>query len=690
MRSEIIVSIFFLFFGVIDPHLSAQNYNPDIGKDTVALEEYVISSTLPVNNPKIEKFFITNYFSTIDNLASRLEGMSLIKRGPYAMEPQLSGFSGGQLNITIDGMKMFGACTDKMDPVTSYIEPTNLKSISIQKGAKGCQNGCTTGGSIDMSLSEPNNNNIHKLFSTASYGSESVSNGRNYLFTVGDSKKTLQWAFNAVYRKNDLYTNGRGEKVPFSQFEKSNSHLVIKYLADSVNRFKTDLLYDLAQNVGYPALTMDVGIARAVLFALEYERKKINKLKLKLYYNSIFHVMDDSKRDSVFYLKNKENGQTDLVYMHMDMPGRSSTLGSYIQKDYLLKGKNLLSIKLDSYVNHSLAEMTMHMQYPGQAPEFPMYLQTWPEMIRNITGIYIQNTKFISNRLIFNTNGRIDYSTDIPQSHFARDQFSVLNTNVKPDYRNFSKGVDCGIQYQIAKPVSINLETGWSERIPTLGERFGFYLFNAYDGYDYIGNPNLSTEKSGFGKIDLMYSVPSLKIKFSQSYYMVQDYIMGIRSNEIPPMNFYTNGTRIYSNISGVQIISYDLQMICNPVKELTVFLLTKLTKGKLNSGEPLPLIAPLKNIISLNYEKHNYHIQLENETSLKQDRINSDYGETVTPSFTLFKLKAGNHFHFLRNIVDWNIEIANLFNTSYYEHLDWGRILRPGRSFNFFIRYSY
>ena len=116
-------------------------HGTDVLKDTVNLEEVMVSANLPLNNNDVVDFYRKNHFATLDNINARLDGMSLIKRGAYALEPQLHGFSGGQLNVTIDGMKMFGACTDKMDPVTSYIEPTNLKNITIQQGTNGSLNG---------------------------------------------------------------------------------------------------------------------------------------------------------------------------------------------------------------------------------------------------------------------------------------------------------------------------------------------------------------------------------------------------------------------------------------------------------------------------------------------------------------------------------------------------------------------
>lgn len=659
--------------------------------DTIKLKEITVTSTVPLNDRQIERFYKTNYFSTIDNLTSHLDGISLIKRGSYAMEPQMNGFSGGQLNITIDGMKMFGACTDKMDPVTSYIEPVNLKSITLEHGTNGGIHGNNIGGSIDMALQEPEIGRNHPFYSSASYGYESVSNSRNALLSMGYVSRKWQWVINGVHRKNDNYSAGNGEIIKFSQFKKSNIHTALKYVADSISSIKADLLYDLASGVGYPALPMDVSKARAVISGIEYRRLKPGyELLAKIYYNSVLHIMDDSARDSLFFVSNSTTGKQDSVIMRMDMPGWSNTFGAFIQYKIKLNDRNRLLIKADNYINNSLAEMTMHMHFMGKPADPPMYLQTWPEMRRNVTGLFVRNITDISEKVNLSINGRIDYNADLLQSDLAQEQFSVFNYKLARGSHRFTKGINASIQFKPAKPLLLTFQTGLSERIPTINELFGFYLFNAYDGYDYIGNPDLKTEKSISGQLTLTWFRNGLKINLSQSYNQLRDYIMGVTNSEIPPMNFYSKGLRIYQNLPGARLAGTDLQVMYNGRKGLTFFMLTKFTWGGLNSGEPLPLIPPLKNLLSICYEWKSWTFQAENEAAMRQNRINLLYGEVKTPSYTVFNIKINRHFMLPGIMMDSSLGITNLFSANYSEHLDWGHIPRPGRSFNFFIKLSW
>ncbi|MBV5283070.1 MAG: TonB-dependent receptor [Paludibacter sp.] len=683
--------IFFLLLIIFSQLCNAQeSTKKNLSADTVKLKELTVTVNIPLTNKNVVDFYRTNQFSTLDNINARLDGMSLIKRGAYALEPQMNGFSGGQLNVTIDGMKMFGACTDKMDPITSYIEPSNLKAIKLKSGTNCSENGCNIGGSVDMTLQEPNVADEQRHFSSVAFGYESISKSRNVLFSVGTGIGKWAWMADGVYRKTENYTAGNGQIVPFSQFEKTNLHTALKYNPDKVNSFKADVLYDIARNVGYPALPMDVSTAKASLFALEYSRKAIVQLKAKLYYNRVIHIMDDSQRDSLYLLKAKPVGKSDSVYMRMDMPGRSSTLGAYVQLIIPWNERNRLTLKADNYTNNSIAEMTMHMRYAGFAPEPAMYMQTWPAMLRNVSGVYVENSTYLSPKLSVTANARVDYTIDHLQSQYGQDQFSVFNYSLGKVQRKLIKSFNLQAQYQIANDMTITATAGHSERMPTIGERLGFYLFNAYDGYDYIGNPYIKTEKSNFLKFAFQLSKSVIKLNVSPSVSFLSDYIMGLTDADIAPMNFYAKGIRVYSNVPKAKLLSMDMQLLYTPLPHYSVFWLSKFTYGEINGGEAMPLIPPLKNVVAFQYQNNEFQLQAECESALSQHRINSSYGEQTTPAYSVFNVKSSYGFLLSKVALHFSAGVTNLFNKVYYEHLDWGRIYRPGRSLELYLKVSY
>ena len=70
--------------------------------------------------------------ASIDEHLAELSHVNLVRRGSYAWEPVVNNMQTERLSTTIDGMKIFYACTDKMDPVTSYVE----SSAGVAEGGR--------------------------------------------------------------------------------------------------------------------------------------------------------------------------------------------------------------------------------------------------------------------------------------------------------------------------------------------------------------------------------------------------------------------------------------------------------------------------------------------------------------------------------------------------------------------------
>lgn len=108
------------------------------------IQEVVIINTQKVSTKEAKPL------TSIDEYLQKAARVSMIRRGAYAWEPTLNSMTTERTLITIDGMKIFGACTDKMDPVTSYVEVSNLSEAVISSGQEGACHGNTIGGAIDL------------------------------------------------------------------------------------------------------------------------------------------------------------------------------------------------------------------------------------------------------------------------------------------------------------------------------------------------------------------------------------------------------------------------------------------------------------------------------------------------------------------------------------------------------------
>lgn len=131
-----------LILAAIEPADTTFSLNRDI-------DEVVVVSAAHSGGKRSAK----GQVASVDEHLAQLAKVSLIRRGTYALEPVVNNMQTERLSTTIDGMKIFYACTDKMDPVTSYVESGNLQSISLNSGLDGNPQATgNIGGSLNLKL----------------------------------------------------------------------------------------------------------------------------------------------------------------------------------------------------------------------------------------------------------------------------------------------------------------------------------------------------------------------------------------------------------------------------------------------------------------------------------------------------------------------------------------------------------
>ena len=612
-------------------------------------------------------FYQSSSLSSTEDILSKIEGVSLIRRGPIGMEPVLRAFSAGQVNVVIDGMKFFGACTDKMDPVTIYTEPVNLKSVDIKYAGDGMAMGASIGGSLNLKLAEAMLNPGKKLSGTMASGFYTAASAVQNILALdyGASKWALR--VSGVYRRAGNYRDGLNRKVDFSQYEKANASISGKYQLSENSILKADVLIDNGWNIGYPALPMDVGNARARVGAITYRNNPkdglIRDLEAKFYVNSIKHAMDDTKRPS--------------VTIHMDMPGWSNTQGTYLEAQLRNRGKHSISMKLDAYHNRVKADMTM---YPANSA--PMYMLTWPVNHQTVTGLYLQDLISLNEKSRIDFKVRMDAAFSKLSDKMGQDQFAVLGYDVSKPVNRMLKNFSTGYTRYLNSEFTLYASAGYSERLPTTSERYGFYLFNRMDNHDYIGNPDLKNESALNAGLNIIYSVNNISVKLSGFTSYLQNYILGQTQTGLSVMTIGADGVRGYTNIPSARISGAESSLNYQFANShFTLNNTLKWVHGRDNSGNPLPLISPLKSITGLRFNHEKLFVQAESELSSGQNRVSTAFGEKTSPGFSIFNLRSSYTFNLAKYNLEFSAGIENILDEAYYEHLDWGKMLRPGRN---------
>ena len=631
--------------------------------DTVAtekvqnLDEVVIVSETGRGRKRSAK----GQVASIDEHLSELKNVSLVRRGSYAWEPVVNNMQTERLSTTIDGMKIFYACTDKMDPVTSYVESGNLQSISLNSGLDGNPQATgNIGGSLDLKLRKAGFDN-DAFHASASAGHEWNGHVQVYGADAALSSHRTYLNAGAFFRHADNYKVGGGDELQFSQFQKVNVFTNAGLRLAEKDMLEATFIFDRATDVGYPALNMDVAKAEGLITSLSYKHLFRNaSWETKAYYNHITHEMDDTKRPD--------------VQIHMDMPGDSWTAGVYSLLTTSHKQHDV-ALNYDLYYNRLFADMTM---YPGGAA--PMYMVTWPDVGTLNTGVAVTDNVSIARNQSLRLSAKMAWQQQRLNNEEGYHALKVFFPGMTDAYHQTTGRIAANYALSI-KNYAFSIGAGWGSRAPTVTEAYGYYLNNTFDQYDYIGNPSLKNESAVELNGAAKFSVLNSQLSVEGNVFLFSNYIIGQFETRLSPMTVGAEGVKVYGNISHATIANVSLSWDWQITEQLRWNKKVSYSSGRDADGDALPLISPISWQSEWIYQHQRFQAQATIKGNARQSNYGEKYGETAAKVWTILNLSASYQciMHNAQCIIRFGVE--NLFDKQYATYADWNHIPQKGRN---------
>ena len=678
------ISIFLLAAGISS---NAQTESAKDSAKALILEEVQIQSGFDFNSQN-NKTKRKDGQARTERLLENIPGVSIISRGAFAQEPVIRGLSDGQIQVNINGMKVFGACTDRMDPSTSYIEPNNLQSIKLNNGPGFEVGAATIGGSLNFTLKEPEVNAAKMLEGYAGTGFESNATAKQILGGIQYSRKRIAFTANAIYKKAENYTPGGNKndlrnsfsnwtkekgfsvdenaRVRFSQYEKWNAGFGLKLLLNENNTLLSNLIIDRANNIGYPALTMDVAFANAGIASVNYKyfkaNRKVQSIESSLYFNRVNHAMDDTKRPA------------EQIIMHMDMPGYSWTAGHFTKTSIQLPHQNL-QFKIENYLNRWHAEMTMY------GSSGAMFMLTIPDAQRWVTGLDVADKIHLNNVMSLVAGTRLEVNLSSVFSDAGKNQLTGIYSG-NPNRNNFLWNAYLQGIFDLSQQWQATLKFAKASRPATLKELYSVYLLNRVDDHEYIGNPSLENEAALNFDASVNYKSAGVVASVKGFSYLFKNYIAGTVVPGVTPTMGAT-GVKQYSNISGARISGGEAFLQINPFRDISVSSVNTYQSGIDNNKNHLPMISPFHSTNKIEWAPgDNWNVFAESVYAAAQNNVSPFYGEKPTPAFNVMNAGFVKAFQLPKQRIVASLTGLNIFNQYYYEHTDVIKLPRQGMNF--------
>jgi iron complex outermembrane receptor protein len=570
-------------------------------------------------------------------------GFSAIKNGGTNGDVTFRGMFGSRIKMLVDGSENLGACPNRMDAPTSYIQPESFDKITVIKGPQTVQ--YATPGSAATVIFQRQPENLSK--DQPYRGQASVlmgSYGRldhNIEAAIGDETKYAR--LNANRSVADDYKDGNDKSI-HSNWERWNTDLALGWNPTD------DSWLELRAGKGdgeaaYAGRSMDGSQFKRESLGLHAEQKNITevikKVEAQVDYSYNDHVMDN------FSLRTPP-----MMAMAMNVTRRTMNARAAITTEW---EKWSAISGLDS--QHNQHAGNMYMQGASVIPsldedlKFQSYgaFSEWTYAIdqdqkvvagARVDQVKIDNLQNAKNRKDTLPSGFIRLEKNLPE-HGLKAYAGIGYVERTPDFWElYSTSTDRGISSTTK----------------------GVTTYRMLDNLD-----NLKTERTA--QLDLGFQAEHGAWSAWASVYagLIKDFIL-LEYNT--PDKRKPLARNVDATIAGAEAgLGYQF------TDHFQTDISTMYAWGKNTSDHrALPQIAPLEGRLNLRYVDEKYSLGLLWRAVAKQNRISLNEGNVVGYDMNAskaFDTLAVNGTYKLTDAVDVSVGIDNVLDKAYTEHLN-------------------
>ena len=605
-----------------------------------------------------------------------VDGVSIIRKGAIANDVVIRGMQKDNINVFLDGVRLHGACPNRMDPPSFHYDFAEVEQVKVIKGPYDLANPGSLGGVIEAVSKKPNRGWDADLSATGgSYDSVNTSAVGSY---GGDTFDAL---LGYAIKYSGVPVSGNGKHITeiypetsanrYKEGEKDGKAYLIntawtKWGYNVSENTRTEIGYSFqdAEHVLYPYLLMDAANDRTNRVNWTYDAQKLSPLvkdaKFQFYWDKVTHLMNDQSRVSSNAMPRTYSMQTDAS---TQVIGAKASSG-------LSVGTGQLNVGID-YYNRNWDATNVRRSYNNYAT-----VNMIPNVYINNVGLFTEYVVPFGEKITLSAGARGDLTWA------TADKSPVFTQTGSTDFTNVSANAQ--LTY---KPI-IGLETyfglGRGTRTPDPQELFmGLPTSMGKPGSQ--GNVNLHSTSNNQMDVGVKYNTDTFYVNGSFFYGYLTDFI-----------NIYQmNATyRSYQNINAIM---WGYELSSQYALPMDLFL-----KGSLSytwgdnrdKHQPLSEMPPLHGSIGIRYDNNAFFFEAVENLSSKQERTDPSLQELPTAGYVTTDMKTG--FRFEKLAVYGGVN--NLFDIQYYNYLSYQRdpfasglkVPENGRNFYVTVQYTF
>jgi len=604
-----------------------------------------------------------------------IAGISAGRMGGHGVDPVVRGQSQNRLNVLNDGAQQFGACPNRMDPPTSFINLDTYDRVTVLKGYQSVLYGAGgTGGTI-LFERDPVRLSSFTSRARASLGYESNGNVRRGSANglVGNEEGSVRG--NATFVDAQSYKDGDGQQVA-SSYEQWHGGVGISLTPRTGRYFSVDLEQDQVTDALFPGAGMDSPLSDSVKLSaksvLDFDGV-VSRLRMELFGSLVEHEMDNYTLRSLTAMRARR------------VDSRSDTFGGRVIAEVDM-GQGLVSVGIDAQRREREA-----LRYDGANGASVSTLQNllWPDVAMTQVGVFGEGTVPLSDRTGLKLGLRYDHinSEARKAEHVARVTHMMGGVLLSANdlYRtHYGVTADRVSDHNVSALARLETDVGdlatvftglsHSMRSPDATERYLANYMGPGGADSWVGNPNLDPERHV--QLDAGFTIDGGAWGVSGTVYYdrVQDYILRDRARGQTGVVANKPSTTIYRNVraslAGAEI---EARHAFAPGWEVVSGL--AYTYGQNETDDrALAQIAPLELSLELTYGVEDWKLGSRLSAAAGANRTDSDpltgsgLDAGATPGWVSVDL-FGQY-----DLLPWaalEVGVTNLFDADYAYHLN-------------------
>lgn len=615
----------------------------------------------------------------------RLPGVWKLRKGGIASDVVVRGSQSRDLNVLVDGERVYGACPNHMDPPSFHVDFAEVDRVEVSKGPFDVKSQGSMGGVVNILTRRPEPG-LHATANAAAgafgYLNPSVVGswgGESFSALAGYSYRQSQAFRDGGGRRFTELTNYRSDAVEGDAFRAGTAWGRVAFAPAEGHTVSLSYTRQDTSRTYYPYLQMDAITDDADRFGLSWEAKPsgaVTAAKLSAYYTQVDHWMTDQFRTSSSTAPRGWSMGTDAFSRTLGGKAEATAFG--------------VTAGVEAYRRYW--NTTTAMAGSAYKPQASL-----PGASTDVVGFFAERAFPLGSGLMLDAGVRWDSaSSGVDEAKASTDlAWAYLGTRATSASDSLPGG-SLRLRWRAAAPLELSLGVGSVARVPEPEERW-FSLKRM--GSDWVGDPGL--EPSRNTAVDLGASVRAGRAQLTVNVFASRvDGLIVLadvaKRNAVPGVMNATAKTyrnvdaRLSGGEASAAVTVTDRVFLSGSVSYVRGTQEPRPDLGILSTD--VAEMPPLSGRAGLRWDDGRLFVEIEGVFASAQANVDTDLQESATPGWCVANARAGITLGSFALVVG----VENLFDRLYAQHLSYSRdpyrsgvrVPEPGR--NVFANLSY